>query len=402
MSGLRVLAVVLAGGKGHRFWPRSNDATPKQFLDLAGGRSLLQATVQRLEDLVIPGDVYVVTVAAHEARVREQLPDLPPDNVIVEPASRDTAAAIGYAFTLLGEEKAGAVAVVVPCDHFITGVPAWARAIRDACLLAASGRPVLIGIRPSRPETAYGYVLLGEALPAERLGPVKADGTAEFAGPVDESAGFVPQGETRFYHVSRFIEKPDRTLAERLLQEGRCLWNSGMFIWKVRSALDLIRLHLPATYAILEEISRLARERGAPPHGSPAWRARVASLYTGLEPVSIDFGVLEKSSGVTVGLGEFGWDDIGGWESLARLLPRDGRGNVVRGEAVFRDAEDCILDWVGGPVVVIGLRNAVIAGGGGPLLACARDRLGELKGVLASEEFRTASARVKTGKGRAQ
>jgi len=389
VSGLRTLALVLAGGKGHRFWPRSTDAKPKQFLGLGGGQSLLQATTARLSLLLPSEGIHVVTTAAHETLVREQLPDLPPGNIIVEPASRDTAAAIGYAFTLLGEEEADAVAAVVPSDHFITGVPAWVRAVSDACLVAESGRPVLIGIRPCRPDSAYGYVLLGEALPTGDLVPA---GSTRPATP----------GGTQFHRVSRFVEKPDRALAERLLQEGRCLWNSGMFVWKVSTALDLIRLHLPATHAVLGEISRLARERGAPPQGSPAWRARVASLYARLEPVSVDYGVLEKTSEVAVGLGEFGWDDLGGWESLTRLLPRDGKGNVVRGEAILHNAEGCIVDWVGGPVVVIGLRDAVIAGGTGPLLACARDRLGELKSVLASEEFRAASARVKTGKDRAQ
>lgn len=356
----------MAGGKGQRFWPRSTHTRPKQFLSLGGNRSLLQITAERVESLVPPDSIYVVTTASVADLVREQLPALPEANVIVEPAGRDTAAAVGYAFTLLAPANSEAVAVVVPSDHWVSEAEVWARNVADACVVAARGWPVLIGIRPSRPETAFGYVLVGE-----QLTPAAPEATNVAGGPA-----------TVFHRVDRFIEKPGPVLAEALVRENRCLWNSGMFIWKVGTALELIHRHLPATGVILQSITRLTGERGAPPQGSPAWRVRVAELYSRIDPISIDYGVLEKCSGVVVGTGEFGWDDVGGWESLARLKPADAFGNVTRGEVTLVDCERCIVDWTGGPAVLIGLREAVIAGGPGPLLACRRDRLGELKTAL--------------------
>jgi len=368
---MRVLAVVLAGGQGHRFWPRSSESLPKQFLRLFGEESLLQATVSRLGRFLPPESTFVVTTSVYETLVREHVPNLPPENIICEPVGRDTAAAMGYALTMIGAEDPETVAVILPADHHIDGVEAWTRAIGDACRAALHGRPVLIGIPPARAETAYGYLLLGEELP-------------ELAG----------QGGTRFARVSRFVEKPDRGLAGSLLKEGRCLWNSGMFIWKISTALDLIQRHLPDTYAILSEIARARSGWGVPFLDSPAWRARAAGLFAGIRPVSIDYGVMEKERDVVVALGEFGWDDMGSWEGLSRFLPRDQGGNTVRGEVVLQDSRGCIVDWDGGPAVIIGLRDAVIAGGSGPLLACAREKLGDLKSVLAGQGFRHVAARL--------
>lgn len=342
---------------------------PKQFLQLFGEESLLQATVRRLNRFLPLEDIYIVTTASHEVFVRLQLPQLPERNLIVEPMGRDTAAAIGYACTLLGDAEAESTAIVVPSDHFISNEAAWVRTLNDACQAASAGRPVLIGIPPTRPETAYGYVLLSDELPS---------------------------GSTRFYRVARFIEKPNRDLAERLIRGNRCLWNSGMFIWKISTAMDLIRRHLPGTSAALSEIAGMRADSNAPPPGSAAWQARAARLFAGITPVSIDYGVLEKSADVVVALGEFGWDDVGGWEALTRLVPADERKNAVLGNALLVDAEGCIVDWPSGPAIVVGIRDAVVAGSGGRLLVCPRERLRELKGILGSQAFEEISAGART------
>jgi len=370
---IRTIGIVLAGGQGHRFWPKSSGARPKQFLKLAGEESLLQATVRRLGRLVARDDIYLVTVAALEALTREHLPGLSEANLLIEPMGRDTAAAVGYALMVIGRREADSVVVVLPSDHYVADEEAWTRVLSDACLAADSGHPTLIGIPPTRPETAYGYVTFVEDWP-------------------------LPQATTKFHRVARFVEKPHLALAERLLAENRCLWNSGMFVWQVKTALTLLQRHLPDTFAILSEVARLGSGRGAPPVGSPAWRARAASLFAGITPVSVDYGVLEKTDGVLVALGDFGWDDLGGWESLTRLFPGDDAGNVVLGDSLLRDTEDCIVDWSGGPALVIGVKDLVIAGDGASLLVAARDRLGELKRLVSSPEFR-AARRTRIGPG---
>ncbi|MCL6581181.1 MAG: cupin domain-containing protein [Firmicutes bacterium] len=373
---MRTLAIVLAGGQGHRFWPKSSQAYPKQFLNLFGDRSLLQATVGRLGRLLPVESIYVVTTADHEHLVRLQAPDIPSRNVLVEPVGRDTAAAIGYACTLLGEQELDSVALVVPSDHYVADEEAWARTVGDACAAAADGRTVLVGVPPTRPETCYGYILLSE----------------EVARPGSASEA------TRFYKVARFIEKPSRDLAERLIAGNRCLWNSGMFIWKVGTFLELIRRYLPATAAALSEVAGMRRERGAPPEGSPAWRSRVGALLARLTPVSVDYGVVEKVPDAVVALGSFDWDDVGSWEALTRLLPGDPKGNVTLGPALLHETRDCIVDWNGGPAVVVGLDGAVVAGSGDHLLVCARDRLGQLKAVLAGREYADTMDLVRRGR----
>jgi len=286
---------------------------------------------------------------------------------------RDTAAAVGYALMVIGRREADSVVIVLPSDHYVADEEAWTRVLRDACLAADSGHPTLIGIPPTRPETAYGYITFAEDWP-------------------------LPQASTKFHQVARFVEKPHRTLAERLLADNRCLWNSGMLVWQVKTALTLLQRHLPDTFAILSEVARLGSGRGAPPVGSPAWRARAVSLFAGITPVSVDYGVLEKTDGVLVALGDFGWDDLGGWESLTRLVPGDAAGNVVLGDSLLRDTQGCIVDWNGGRALVIGVKDLVIAGDGTSLLVTPRDRLGELKGLVGSPEFR-AARRARTGLG---
>lgn len=366
---MAVRAIVLAGGRGYRFWPRSSETMPKQFLALFGRETLLQATVARLGRFLSPDHIHVITGAGYKGLVREQVPGLAPGSVIVEPARRDTAAAIGYALTMIDGLSPDDVAVVVPSDHFISGVDAWVQAIEDACRAADTGRPVLVGIPPTRPETAYGYILV----------------SGEFDGWGPRGPGGL---RTKFYSAARFIEKPDRTLAECLITESRCLWNSGMFIWKAGVALELIRRHIPETARVLDDIARLKASRGAPAVGSAAWRARTATLFAGLDAVSIDYGVLEKCPDVIVALGEFGWDDVGGWEALARYVPGDDNENVVRGEVLLRGASRCIIDWSGSPALIVGMRDVVVAGGPGGLLVCPRDRLGELKDLVTGREFR--------------
>lgn len=354
--------MVLAGGQGSRFWPRSSDETPKQFLDLFGTESLLRSTVRRLERWLPVEDISVVTGARHQALVAEHLPHLPPENILVEPGRRDTAAAVGYACLELAERDPEAVAVVVPADHLVHDVDRWVEALADSARYAGrTGRPVLIGIPPSRPETNYGYILLSDEVAGRKM------------------------GSSRIYPVARFIEKPDPDLAARLIAGNRCLWNSGMFVWRVRTALELIRQHLPQTYGLLAEIQRHSRDAGAGPGAAEDRRRTVAALYARIHPTSIDYGVLERARDVVATLGEFDWDDVGGWEAVARVVAADPQGNVALGPAAYTldDTTDCVIDWPGDRAVVVGVKGLVVAAHGGSLLVCSRERLTDLKRLLA-------------------
>ena len=356
---MSTFALILAGGRGNRFWPRSSPALPKQFLRLLGKESLLQATYQRARGMWADRDIYVVATAAYENLVRWQLPALPRENLFLEPAGRDTAAAVGYAFIHLGEARANDVAVVFPADHYVAAGASWAQTITVACHLAAAGHPVLVGIEPARPETSFGYILLGE--------PV-----ASLAVPA--------------YQVARFIEKPDAARASQLLRQGHCLWNSGMFIWRVNAALALLERYLPATMAAVTRTVQWQRQEGNRNDRSSLGE-EIKKCYATIPAISLDYGVIEKAAGVIVVRGDFPWDDLGGWPALERLNPRDALGNVICGNALLQDTEGCLVDCAAGPAVIIGVKDTIIASHEGRLLVCTRDKLAQLKGLLNSPAF---------------
>jgi len=355
---MNTFALILAGGKGNRFWPRSSPTLPKQFLTLLGNESLLQATFFRARKVWDAADIYVVTTAQYENYVRWQLPDLPGENILIEPVGRDTAAAVGYAFSILGEAHVNDIAVVIPSDHYIEEGENWYRAIATACQVAFNGIPTLIGITPTRPETAFGYILLSQPLSA-------------LTGPA--------------YRVAQFIEKPNLQKARQLLQQGNCLWNTGMFIWRVDTAMSLLNHYLPETMSTLDAIKLLHQKGNSNTRG--AIRQEIEKRYSTIPAVSLDYGVIEKAPGIMVVPGNFNWDDLGGWLALERLNSMDKQENVVLGKALLQDTEGCLVDCPSGPALIIGVKDLVIACQQGGLLVCAKDKLQHLKSLLNSSQF---------------
>ena len=338
--------VVLAGGQGERFWPLSTGAHPKAFLRLIGNESLLQATVRRAR-LVLPlPQILVVAGRAHADLVRAQLPDLPDDNLLLEPFGRDTAAALGFASLHLERRDPDAVMAVLPADHHIPHEEAFAAGLRQAFDLIES-RPswvVTIGIPPTRPEVGYGYLEAGEAL---------SDAPGAFC-------------------VRRFLEKPDLDTVWKLLQEGRYYWNSGMFVWRGTTIQGLLARHMPEEW----EGFRRIRE---------AWGREdvLVREFSAFRRLSVDYGVLERlESGVVMIPAEFAWDDLGSWDALARVLPAGENGNVIIGEARTLDTSGSVIISTDQRVATLGVSDMIVVASRHGVLVCPKGRSQEVRRLV--------------------
>ncbi|HFD39471.1 MAG TPA: mannose-1-phosphate guanylyltransferase, partial [Anaerolineae bacterium] len=272
-------AVIMAGGVGSRLWPRSRAATPKQFLDLLGPRTLLQATVDRLTPLIPPDRILVVTGADHAPTVREQVPALPPENLLIEPGPRGTAPCIGLAAVALRRRDAEATMVVCPADHVIADGDAFRRAVTAAARFAQDDYLVTLGIRPESAHTGYGYIQRGD--------------------PLGQAQGLT------VYRVRRFTEKPDAATARRFVDSGEYDWNGGIFIWRVETILAEMARLLPTLDAELQAVARA--------WGTPAWAETLKGAWQRVPRTTIDYGVMERAERVAVTPVEMGWDDVGNW-----------------------------------------------------------------------------------------
>jgi mannose-1-phosphate guanylyltransferase len=342
-------AVVLAGGSGTRFWPASRRALPKQFLPIAGGRSLLAQTAARLRGAVAWERVLVVTLRDHVALVRKHLPRVPPENVLAEPAGRNTAAAVAWAALEIGRRDAASVQAVLPSDHVIAPAADFRRTLLAAAEEARESRALLtFGIRPTSPSTGYGWIEAGPRLRVREGVPV--------------------------CEVERFVEKPDRARAEAFLAGGHHLWNSGMFVWRTDVILDALREHAGDLMAKLSS----AADAGA-----------FAAAYASLPSVSVDVAVLEKAAGVRVLPVEFSWSDVGSWAALPGVLPSDGDGNCAAGgvRVLGEESSGCVV-WgrAGELTALIGVRDLVVVRAGKATLVCPRERSQEVRRIVARLE----------------
>ena len=344
-SAPHAYAVVLAGGRGERFWPVSTDAQPKAFLRLVGSESLLQATVRRMR-LLLPWSRIVVAVGrTHAELVREQLPELPEANLLLEPHGRDTAAAVGLASLHITQLDPGAMMIVLPADHYVPNGEAFVAVLRRALELLALHLDwvVTIGIPPTRPETGYGYLEVGEPL----------------AQP------------SNAFRVDRFLEKPDRETAERLVTDGRHYWNSGIFLWRNSAVQRLLAQHMPDLW------TGLCRIRDA-------WGVQEVLVreYNTFSKQSVDYGVLERmETGVAMVGADFAWDDLGAWHALTRVQPADDDGNVIVGEVESLDTTRSIIVSHGLKVATVGLSETIVVATKDGVLVCPKGRAQEVRGL---------------------
>lgn len=351
-------AVIMAGGKGTRFWPLSRPPRPKQLLRIFSGKSLIRETVDRTVPLFGSRKTLVVTVAEHYDAVRREIPVLPERNFIVEPQGNNTAPCIGLAAVELAGRDPEAVMVILPADHWVSHLNSFFRAIRIAIRLAREQDAlVTIGIRPNYPETGYGYILKGK----------------KFKGP-----GGVP-----CYQVKGFKEKPTRQRAAHLVRRGS-LWNSGMFVWRVSTILQMLRGFSPPIARSLERIQVASRDKGLA-NPSASLRAVVRREYRKMPNISIDYAVLEKAGkqGRVLTLeGDFGWSDVGNWAAVHRMLPRDGRGNAGIGKWLGFKSKDCFVYSRDRLVALLGVRGLVVVDTADALLVADIKRSQEVKDLV--------------------
>jgi mannose-1-phosphate guanylyltransferase len=339
-------AVVMAGGSGTRFWPASRAARPKQFLRLAGTReSLLQATVRRASEIVSLARVLVVTGERHAALAIEQLPDLPQENLLLEPTGRNTAPCIAWAAAHVRRRDAQGVIAALPADPHIADEALFAEAVTRALDAASSGSIATLGIEPTRPETGYGYLEIGEKL-ADQL-----------------------------HRVGAFVEKPTRERAQQFLQSGKHLWNSGMFFFRADVILREVERYLPELGAFVAQLDIAAH--------ADQERVLISAQYAAMPSISIDYGVMEKAGGIVVVPARFGWDDLGSWAAAWTLAQKDDRGNSSNAELIAIDSNGCLARAPSGKLVVLlGMSDTVVVDTEDALLVMPRDRAQDVSKVV--------------------
>lgn len=339
-------AVILAGGVGSRFWPRSRRHKPKQVLNIFGNNTLLQETISRIAPLFSPSEMMIVTTRELVGHIQKQFPDFTFENFVIEPVGRNTAPCIGLAAQRIAQKDPDGIMVVLPADHLITDGERFLNCLKLAIETARSDDAlVTIGIQPTHPETGYGYV--------------QYDTNRQQAPGV--------------YAVKTFAEKPTLETARRFLESGDFLWNSGIFIWSVRRILSEIEKSLPELYASLCEIQDLYRGDA---------ESDFESIYSGIKAISVDYGVMERAANVAVVKGDFNWTDVGNWAEVYRLTPKDENGNaILDGHAVI-NTRNCYIDSPDRFVAMVGVQDLIVINTHDALLICHRDHAQDVKRVV--------------------
>jgi mannose-1-phosphate guanylyltransferase len=329
--------IIMAGGRGERFWPLSREKMPKQLLTLLGKRSFLQQAVDRVLPLVTAKNIFVITSEAQLPEVRKQLPKIPKQNLVAEPIGRDTCAAVTLGAALVGARSTTGVMAVLPADHVIPEEKKFQQVLSDAFDLAARGQAIVtIGIKPTEPATGYGYIHVGQELPT----PPGAKKT-----------------KTTFFKAERFVEKPNYETALEYVNSGQYRWNAGMFVWSFITVTNGLEKHQPEMFAACQRWFKVAN--------NPAKLAKtLAKEYPEIKKVSIDYALMEKAQNVVVADGAFEWDDLGAWPALSRHLKADAEGNCAVADFIHVDAaRNIIFDARTKnrtPIAVVGLRDSIL------------------------------------------
>ena len=350
-------AVILAGGSGSRFWPKSREQLPKQLLKITGQGTMIQNTLDRITPVIPPENTWVVTNENYALETCRQLQTMGfcPSQLLTEPMGRNTAAAIGYVASILIKKHPDAIMAVFPADHAITTPEAFCTLLRQAENVAKKDHLVTLGIEPITPETGYGYIKQGQAL------------------------------EGGAFKVNQFIEKPDLVTAEKYLEEGEYYWNSGMFIWKVSTLLHEIERHLPKLHAKLDALTANTVEaKGRHPYRILNESGK--KIFISLESISIDYGLMEKSSIAAVLPANIRWNDVGAWTALEDISDKDSQGNVIDGNVVAIDSSESIFQGSERLVAALGLKKIIVVDTPDVTFISTHDKAQEVMSVVKSLE----------------
>lgn len=344
---MKVTAMIMAGGRGERFWPKSRKNLPKQFLSLTDdGITMIQHTVNRILPLVDMEDIYIVTNRDYKALAKEQLPDLPEENILCEPVGRNTAPCVGLAAMHINKKYDDALMIVLPSDHLIKYNSMFVDVLKDACQVAEKGNNLTtIGITPNYPETGYGYI---------KFDP-------------DQSVG-------RAYGVECFVEKPNLKKAKEYLADESYLWNSGMFVWKISTILNNMKEFMPKTYEGLVKIQDAI--------GTEEQESVLEAEFEKMDSESIDYGIMEKAENIFVLPGTFGWDDVGSWLAVGRIRSTNEFGNAVQGNVITVETKNSIIEGSDKLIAAVGLEDIIVVDTEDALLICDKGHAGDIKKVL--------------------
>lgn len=346
--------VIMAGGNGERFWPESRKALPKQFLSIVGSLPMLTQTVKRLEGLVEPKNIFVITGSQHRSVVLDICPELDPEKVIGEPIGRDTAPAVALATSLVVRENPDAVFAMLPADSVIHDHSNF-RSILDSAFQLAEQKAVLvtIGIKPTHPATGYGYIQ-------------KANEIGTYGGEVA-------------YRVNRFVEKPNLEKANEYLSSGDFYWNAGMFVWSIDSIREEFEKNSPNLWASVSEV-------GPRLDAGENIEAVLSDIYPGLEKISIDYAIIEKAQNVVVFESKFDWDDVGEWSAIERHYESDASGNAIRGEAeVIESKNNIVFNRDSGHIIALmGVEDLIVVRTKDATLICKKDQSQAVKKMVQS------------------
>lgn len=347
-----VYAVIMAGGSGTRFWPKSTKKLPKQFLSLFGEGTMIQNTAQRIEPIIPQERIMVVTNDSYVDIVKDQLPSVPEDNIVGEVVAKNTAPCIALAAEILYRKDPDAIMVVLPADHHIEEPEAFNTYLKTAIDKAKPGENlVTIGINPDRPETGYGYIHGDDAVEEKIAGHL-------------------------VHPVKAFKEKPDAATAQKFLESGDYYWNSGMFIWSAKTILNEFEKHLPKMYGLVKESSEALFSKDH--------KSAVDAFYNSCESVSIDYGIMEHAENVFVVPGEFGWNDVGSWTAAYELGKKDALGNVVNADhATFSESSKNYISSKSGKMIsIVGVDGIALVETDDAILVCNLDKAQNVKEIV--------------------
>lgn len=346
---MKTTAVIMAGGRGERFWPKSRNSRPKQFLSLTkDGETMIQKTVKRLNSLVETEDIFIVTNSAYIEIVKDQLPNIPEQNILAEPCARNTAPCIAFAASVINRKYDDAVMLVLPSDHLISYEDLYVGTLKKAIAVSLEKKNlVTIGITPTYPETGYGYINFSST-------------TAE--------------GNCDAYMVKRFVEKPDIFTAKEYLSSGKYLWNSGMFVWKISSIMENMKTYMPNIYEGALKIGQA--------FGTDDFNKVLKNEFNNFTSESIDFGIMEKADDIYTIPGSFGWDDVGNWLAVERINETDDNKNYIEGNVISINSERTTVCAGKRLIAAVGLEDVIIVDTDDAVLVCSKNNTQDVKKVI--------------------